>query len=124
MQHKRILVVDDEAVIAEELCEFLESFDYPCRSAFSADEALQVVNEDTDITLIMTDMRMPGRSGAELIRELQSMGDRSFQYVMISGHLDADQDLADIKVEDVTLMRKPINIEEMVDYLENLHFID
>ena len=122
MHHKRILVVDDEAVIAEELCEFLESFDYPCQLAFSADEALKIVAEDADITLIMTDMRMPGRSGAELIRELQSISNRSFEYVMISGHLDADQDLAEIKVEHVTLMRKPINIEEMVEYLENLQF--
>lgn len=124
MRHRTILVVDDEAVIAEELCEFLASFDYPSKPAFSADEALDIVADDESITLVMTDMRMPGRNGAQLIQALQALDGRQFQYVMISGHLDADQELADIEGDAITLMRKPINIEEMIDFLEGLEFAE
>lgn len=122
MQHKHILIVDDETIIAEELSEFLESFDYVCQTASSADEADALIDANPDITLILTDMRMPGRDGAELIKDLKRREGRSFEYVMISGHLDAEQDIAEIKGDDVKLMRKPIDIEGLVTYLEGLNF--
>ena len=55
MQHKGILIVDDETVITDELAEFLESFDYVCEKAYSADEAEEAIEANPDITLIMTD---------------------------------------------------------------------
>jgi hypothetical protein len=41
---------------------------------------------------------------------------------MISGHLDADQSLEDVQGDDITLMRKPIDINALLAYLENLSF--
>ena len=72
MDHSGILIVDDEVVIAEELSEFLTSFDYPCQTAISVDQALEAVDRDENISMILTDMRMPGRDGSELIQILQS----------------------------------------------------
>jgi len=123
MQHSGILIVDDEVVIAEELSEFLTSFDYDCQTAISVDQALDAVDKDKNISMILTDMRMPGRDGSELIQILQGMPDRQFEFVMISGHLDADEDLKHINVTDVTLMRKPIDIEALMTYLEDRSFV-
>ena len=122
MKHSGILVVDDESVIAEELCEFLSSFDYRCEKALSVNEALALIEENLHITLILTDMRMPGRDGAELIQALQEMPGRPFEYRMISGHLDADEDLKHINSEAVTLMRKPIDIDALLLFLEEREF--
>ena len=122
MEHKKILIVDDEPMIAEELAEFLESFDYPCSAVNSADSALAYIAENPDVTLVMTDMRMPGRDGAELLRELSAIPDRQFEYVVISGHLDAEQELRGLSSASITLMRKPINIEEMLTFLDSLTF--
>ena len=123
MQHSGILIVDDESVIAEELCEFLSSFDYSCQKALSVEEALNIIEKDVTLTLILTDMRMPGRDGAELIQILQSMPGRDFEYLMISGHLDADEDLKHISSDNVTLMRKPIDIQALLQFLEELEFV-
>ena len=123
MQHSGILIVDDESVIAEELCEFLSSFDYSCQKALSVEEALNIIEKDITLTLILTDMRMPGRDGAELIQILQSMPGRDFEYLMISGHLDADEDLKHISSDNVTLMRKPIDIQALLQFLEELEFV-
>jgi CheY-like chemotaxis protein len=122
MKHSGILVVDDESVIAEELCEFLSSFDYTCQKALSVNEALALIETNLHITLILTDMRMPGRDGAELIQALQKMPGRQFEYLMISGHLDADEDLKHINNEGVTLMRKPIDIDALLLFLEEREF--
>lgn len=123
MQHSGILIVDDESVIAEELCEFLSSFDFLCQTALSVDEALNIIEQDITLTLILTDMRMPGRDGAELIQILQSMPGRDFEYLMISGHLDADEDLKHISSDNVTLMRKPIDIDALLLFLEEREFV-
>ena len=123
MQHSGILIVDDESVIAEELCEFLSSFHYSCQNALSVDEALNIIEKDITLTLILTDMRMPGRDGAELIQILQSMPGRDFEYLMISGHLDADEDLKHISSDNVTLMRKPIDIDALLLFLEEREFV-
>ena len=123
MQHSGILIVDDESVIAEELCEFLSSFDYSCQKALSVDEALSIIERDISLTLILTDMRMPGRDGAELIQALQDMPEREFEYLMISGHLDADEDLRHISSDAVTLMRKPIDIDALLEFLEEREFV-
>ena len=122
MKHSGILIVDDESVIAEELCEFIQSFDFPCKTALSVDEALSTVATDAEITLILTDMRMPGRDGAELIQVLQDMPDREFEYLMISGHLDADEDLKHLNSDGVTLMRKPIDIDALLQFLNEREF--
>ena len=123
MQHSGILIVDDESVIAEELCEFLSSFDYSCQKALSVDEALSIIERDISLTLILTDMRMPGRDGAELIQALQDMPEREFEYLMISGHLDAEEDLKHISSGAVTLMRKPIDIDALLEFLEEREFV-
>ena len=122
MQHQKILLVDDEEVIVEELCELLRSSDFSTDMATSVDEALDMIEKDLSITLVMTDMRMPGKSGADLIRALQSNTERVFEYLIISGHLDAGEELDGINMESVSLMRKPIDVGELLTYVDSLSF--
>lgn len=122
VKHDRILVVDDEPVILEELCELLDTMDYDATSADSVDAALAAVDADPRITLIITDMRMPGKDGSELVRTLASRDDRKFEFVVISGHLDGDAEMSGLSKLPVRRMRKPINFEEMMDFLEELDF--
>ena len=122
LDHKKVLLVDDEVVIGEELAELLTSMEFPTLAVTSVDEALDAIDADPDFTLILTDMRMPGKSGADLIRMLQAMSDRSFEYVIISGHLDAGQELTGIEANTVKLMRKPIDVGELLAYLDGLSF--
>jgi DNA-binding NtrC family response regulator len=121
-KHDRILVVDDEPVILEELCELLGTMDYDATCANSVDAALAKVEADPRITLIITDMRMPGKDGVELVRELSSRTDREFEFLVISGHLDSDAEMAGLSRLPVKRMRKPINFEEIMDFLEGLDF--
>ena len=122
VQHQKILLVDDEEVIVEELCELLRSSDFSTDMATSVDEALDMIEKDLSITLVMTDMRMPGKSGADLIRALQSNTERVFEYLIISGHLDAGEELDEINMESVSLMRKPIDVGELLTYVDSLSF--
>ncbi|MGD2008869.1 MAG: response regulator [Cellvibrionales bacterium] len=120
--HKRILLVDDEPVILDELAELMDILGYDALCAHNVDQALQTVEEDPDITLIVTDMRMPGRDGVELVRELSARSDRDFEFVVISGHFDSDDEMAGLSRLPVRRLRKPVNFEEIESLLEGLTF--
>ena len=116
------MIVDDEPLILEELCELLGTLEYDAVCADSVDAALALVANDPDITLIITDMRMPGRDGIELVRELSQSSKREFEFVVISGHFDSDAEMEGLSRLPVTRLRKPVNIDEVVDLLERLEF--
>jgi len=64
-----VLVVDDNRLLAENLAEILTDEGCHVRTAFSAEEALGAP-EDVCPDLVLTDIRMPGMNGVELIRRL------------------------------------------------------
>lgn len=69
----RLLIVDDEEIITEALYEVFNKFmpdDLDICKAFSAKEALNWLSR-TRIDIVLTDIRMPGMSGLELMEEIR-----------------------------------------------------
>ncbi len=79
---RRILIVDDEASVRNIFADYL-SDTYECVTAASADEALAHLAADS-FALVISDMRMPGRNGVELLREITSRYPNTV-VIMISG---------------------------------------
>jgi DNA-binding response OmpR family regulator len=67
---KRILVVDDEKKMCLMLRKFLRQEGYNCQSTTDPAEALAML-EQNDFDLVISDIRMQGMSGLELLRELR-----------------------------------------------------
>jgi response regulator RpfG family c-di-GMP phosphodiesterase len=67
MKHT-ILAVDDEPANLRML-ERLFHRDYRVLTAASGEDALEILRDEEDIALIITDQRMPGMSGTDLLRE-------------------------------------------------------
>ncbi|HKT59189.1 MAG TPA: sigma-54 dependent transcriptional regulator [Gemmatimonadales bacterium] len=69
--HARLLLVDDDEEACRLLAEVLEREAYEVVPALSADEALTKVAESGPFDAVLTDLRMPGKSGLELLRSLR-----------------------------------------------------
>lgn len=65
---KTVLVVDDEPLIRWALSEGLKH-DFDIHAVGSAEEALRLL-DSTPVNAVITDLRMPGRSGVELAAEI------------------------------------------------------
>jgi CheY-like chemotaxis protein len=65
-----ILVVDDEELLRACLRRLLERAGYAVSTASSADEALAVLTH-TPVQMVISDLKMPGRSGLELMSQIQ-----------------------------------------------------
>jgi two-component system response regulator HydG len=67
----RILLVDDDEAACRLLAEVLEREGYRITSALSVSEALSKLEAEGPYDAVLTDLRMPGQSGLELVRTLR-----------------------------------------------------
>ena len=66
-----ILIVDDEEEIRDELCEFLSGEGFACTKADSGAQALDILRGDSGISILLTDINMPGMDGLELLSHVK-----------------------------------------------------
>ena len=67
----RVLIVEDEAYVRQSLGELLEARGYDVSLAASVEEALSRLPR-TPVDVVLTDLRMPGADGLDLVGRLQS----------------------------------------------------
>ena len=67
---QRILIVEDEAPMSELLTSFFSTRGYPVATAENGEAALARL-EDFDCTLVITDIKLPGISGLELLARIR-----------------------------------------------------
>jgi HD-like signal output (HDOD) protein/CheY-like chemotaxis protein len=87
---KRILFVDDEPMILQGLQRMLRNMrgEWDMGFAESGDQALDMMAENP-YEVIVSDMRMPGMSGAELLNEIMRLYPGTIRLIL-SGHADKD----------------------------------
>jgi len=103
-----ILVVDDDDVIRDTLCELL-STNYSCQSADTAEEALAKL-EAQSFDVVLTDITMPGLSGAELLDKVVETYPGT-PVIIISGLTDQEQAQSLIGNGAFDYLLKPFRLE-------------
>ncbi|HFE45641.1 MAG TPA: response regulator, partial [Nannocystis exedens] len=68
----RVLIVDDNHDLADNLAELLEQEGYAVATAYSGEKALVLAETDVFDT-VLTDVRMPGISGVDLVKRLRGL---------------------------------------------------
>ena len=87
-----ILLVEDEPAVRQLFVQALTRAGYSVVEARNGQEAVKLFDQHGDIDLLLTDMRMPYMTGAELAHHLRGRR-RTLKLLCISGHagnLDAD----------------------------------
>ena len=70
MERSKILVVDDEAVIREGVKRILERSGMEVATSSGGRAALAMIQE-TDFDLVVTDLKMPGMNGIEVLKAIK-----------------------------------------------------
>lgn len=108
----RILVVDDEAEILEVLSELLSRRGYPVVTASSGPEALDIIDHDAGIGLVLLDVILPSMGGIETLKELKRRH-RQLHVIMISAMADAVIALQAVELGAFDFILKPIDPEAL-----------
>jgi len=114
----RILVIDDEEGIRKSLKMILEYEGYEYFEAATGEDGLEMVRETVGIDLILLDIRMPGRSGLEVLAELR---ERPFvpEVIMISGQGTIQAAVEATKLGAFDFLEKPLHRERVLISIRN-----
>lgn len=116
---KKILVVDDEILILDEIIETLTEEGYQVLSATSADEALYILSQNNDVSVIITDLKMPGKTGIDLIHEVNQCYKKTYPFIVTTGHGSPSIEGIELKADNYTFLRKPVDIDLLLESLED-----
>ena len=73
-QQDHILIVEDEPITRDQLVSYFEDEGFKVTSTGSGDEVLPLVM-DTDVILVLLDIKLPGKDGLTLTREIRAQSD-------------------------------------------------
>ena len=116
----RILVVEDDLAIRETLCELLQEEGYAVAGASNGAEALRLLSEEGEPSLIVLDLMMPVMDGWAF-RSAQRRDPRLARIpvlVLSAGHADGDRSLAGLGVQG--FLPKPFDLDTFVDTVHRL----
>jgi DNA-binding NtrC family response regulator len=115
---RRVLVVDDHLDLAENIAEILEGAGFRTAIAASAEAALGRIAAG-DITALITDFRLPGLSGAQLIAELRRRGS-NIPAVVMSAYTDDATIASARRAGALEVLSKPVEIPRLIALVEPL----
>jgi two-component system response regulator HydG len=101
----RILVVDDDQAVRDALARTLESLGYAATIAADGQEGLERLR-DTEVQIVLADLKMPGLSGQELLRAAKTLTP-DVEFIMITGHGTVEDAVAAMKEGAYDFITKP-----------------
>ena len=115
-KRRRVLVVDDEELAAEYLAEYLEQKGYEVVTAHNGVEALEAF-QSSPADAVITDLKMRGMDGQELIRRLREVSPELF-IIVTTGYMTIGKDEEIIAEGATDVIKKPISLREISDKLD------
>jgi response regulator RpfG family c-di-GMP phosphodiesterase len=106
MKRLKLLLVDDEPLILESLSQLFD-YDYSVLTANSGEAALSLLNSHRDVAIIISDQRMAGMRGVDLLRHVKQIIPESMR-ILLTGYSDLESVLQSVNVGEVfRYVRKP-----------------
>lgn len=106
-----ILVIDDEENIRNGLAANFEMEDYNVRTAASGKEGLSYISKG-DIDLVITDLRMDGISGEEVVRKVTTENP-GIPVIVLTGHGSIDAAVNAMRDGAYDFLTKPLNLAQL-----------
>ncbi len=112
---KRILVIDDEEAIRKSFVLALEDTEYQMDTAESGEKGIEMEKEGK-YDLIFLDLKMPGLSGVETLRELRKIDEGVPVYIITAFYEEFFEELKGTEKEGIEfeVLRKPFTGEQIL----------
>ncbi|MBD3161068.1 MAG: response regulator [Candidatus Eisenbacteria bacterium] len=115
----RVLIVDDEVLLLRTLSNALREGGFDVLVASSAEEAERELSAAEPVDLLVLDVKLPGKSGLDLLRERRDAGFRGKAVVMTAFDSPDSERVCRSLVVDHYL-RKPFDLEQLLELVRAL----
>ena len=119
---KKILVVDDEPdlqmLMLQKFRHKIKSKEYEFLFAENGIEALESIESNSDVSLILSDINMPRMDGLTLLNELQNLNRADLKTIMVSAYGDMENIRTAMNRGAYDFVTKPIDFKDMETTIE------
>lgn len=106
-----IMVVEDEAILGDSICTYLEHHGYTTAVARSGEEGIPLAEENSpDVALV--DIRLPGVDGLGVLRKLKDVS-AGTEVVMMTAHASVASAVEAMKAGAFDYLTKPLDLDEV-----------
>ncbi|MFB3106781.1 MAG: response regulator [Pseudomonadales bacterium] len=116
-EQDHILIVEDEPITREQLVSYFEDEGFRVTSTGSGDEVLPLVN-DTDVILVLLDIKLPGKDGLTLTREIRSQSDMGI--ILVTSKQEQIDRILGLESGADDYVTKPFDPRELLSRSRNL----
>ena len=113
---KPILVVEDEAIMRESLRDWLGDGGYPVKTAEHGEAALEAIGEQ-DFSILILDMRLPGKNGLEVLREARAQKPQ-IKGIIITAYPSVETAVEAMKIGAIDYLPKPFSLDALEKVIE------
>lgn len=111
-----VLLVDDDPVMRETVCEQLSAYSYAVTTSESAVQALEIMKKQS-FEIVLSDIKMPGMSGMEFLKEVSGI-DPDLPVVLLTGHAGIDNAIQAVVNRAFDFIQKPFTISLLLRSVE------
>jgi len=113
-----ILVVDDDRMMAKTLVDILRFKEHDAEAAYSGPEALDKLEKE-DFDFLLTDIKMPGMNGVDLVRTIKAI-QPDLPAVFMTAYSTDDLMKEGKDLGAITTLKKPVKIDGLLDLLNKI----
>ena len=114
MTNVKVLLVDDERPFVETMVKRLKKRDLKLVTAFNGNEALNRLEEEDDIEVVILDIKMPVMDGMEALSRIKSKHPL-VEVIMLTGHATVETGIEGMKKGAFDYLMKPCDVDQLVE---------
>jgi purine-binding chemotaxis protein CheW len=118
-----ILFVDDEEVACKSIGGFLQDLGYEVLLAENGEQALSILEQESGIDVVISDVRMPVMNGLELLKSLHNKA-RRVPVILISAYGDMGLAAEAQQYGAIDYFRKPVNLKKLITSVKSIETED
>ena len=108
-----VLLVDDEVPFVEAMTKRLTKRNIKITTAYSGHEALDRLNKDHSIEIVILDVKMPGMDGIEALKEIKKRYPLA-EVIMLTGHATVESAIEGMKLGAFDYLMKPCDMDQLI----------
>jgi DNA-binding NtrC family response regulator len=113
MTQATVLLVDDEKGFVDAMAKRLEKRGMTVYKAYDGDSATRLLQERSDVEVVVLDIKMPGKGGLEVLYEIKEEHPL-VEVIMLTGHATVPSAVEGIQHGAFDYLMKPCDLEDLV----------
>ncbi len=112
MASTNLLLVDDELHFVDSMARRLTKKGYNIKTACSGPDALAMLEKNSNISVVLLDIKMPGMDGIETLKEIKKRYPL-VEIIILTGHATVDTVLKGMKLGAFDVLMKPCDLDQI-----------